>query len=194
MNDGIAIAENPNYAAEAQELSKNLILRAMVVDLIENVGYDDARTILVDRGQGLEDTSVFRDFHSFQMAARETAHKSGVVGSYIGAVVRAMGLIIQEDADFEAKGAELADQARDILDLYTPLDLAHAGIVSKDDEDELFIDESKIQRSMTMHAIMRFARIIGASIGGDLEHGADPMAVRWTIKSELKLLRERISA
>lgn len=192
MSKNIAVAENPNYAEEAQEMAKNPTLRAMVVDLIEALGHDTARTILVDRGEGLEDSEFFDSFHTFQMQARATAHENGVKGSYIGAVCRAMKLIIEESdtTDFPAEGIKLAQRAKGILESLSPYEFARIGILESGEGDEVthFIAKNAA-RATTMQTVTRFSVVIGAVLG--VEGGvADPMAVRWTIKFELDRVRE----
>lgn len=189
MSNKIIVAESADYGEEAQEMSKNPVLRGMVVDLIEALGFDTARTILVDRGEGLEDSEFFDSFHSFQMQARAVAHDNGVTGSYIGAVCRAMKLIIQEadGTDFREEGEKLAqnEKVKVILDFYSEAEFSRIGIIESPAGTPVFI-ANKANRATTLQVLLRFGRIVGAALGS--EESADPMAVRWVIKSEVRRL------
>lgn len=97
----IAIAEAANYQTEAEELAQTTAIRGMAYEMIL-------------MGQNPHDIS------GIDSSARETAHERGVIGSYLGATVRALrlaydSLLVEREAGevekflADASNAELAE-------------------------------------------------------------------------------------
>lgn len=95
------IAEAANYQTEAEELAQTTVIRGMAYELVVT-------------GQSPHDIS------GIDSSARATAHERGVIGSYIGATVRALrlaydSLLVEREAGevekflADASNAELAE-------------------------------------------------------------------------------------
>lgn len=85
--------EAKDYGIEAEAMSNEPVILAMAANLIFNA-------------KGSVEDIMNEDSFGFMMAARQEAHSRGIVGSYIGAVERALRMALNRmaelDADMEA--------------------------------------------------------------------------------------------